>query len=129
MSPRETLLAALQTTLSGLCAGRVYRSRKEQLPALPAIVIRPATEIDLGEMLGVTDATLTVAIAIYAQGDIPDQAADAVLADVLTALKTADPLGLGSDVQIKPARRIDWAFEAWDDAEVTLTIEISYRTF
>lgn len=129
MSQRETILATLRTSLSGLCAGRVYRSRKEQLPALPAIVIRPDSEEDSGEMLGCTDATLSVAIAIYAQGDIPDQAADPVLADVLAALKTDATLGLGSDVQIKPERRIDWAFEAYGDAEVTLRLEISYRTF
>lgn len=126
---RDQILTALQSTLAGLCAGRVYRTRKEQLPALPAIVIRPDSEIDPGEMLGCTDATLSVAIAIYAQGEIPDQAADPVLVDALALLKSPDALGLGSDAQIMPARRIDWAFENYDDAEVTLRIDIQYRTF
>lgn len=129
MSQRETILAALKTSLSGLCSGRVYRTRKEQFPALPAIVIRPDAENDPGEMLGCTDATLSVAIAIYAKGEIPDQAADPVLADVLTALKSPVALGLGTDALIMPARRIEWAFENYDDAEVTLRIDIQYRTF
>lgn len=125
---REPILAALQSTLSGLCAGRVYRTRKEQLPALPAIVIRPDSENDPGDMLGVIDSTLSVAIAIYAQGEIPDQAADSVLEQVLAALRADSTLGL-SDTQLLPPRRIEWAFENYDDAEVTLRIDISYRTF
>ena len=74
MSARETILAALLTALSGLCSGHVYRSRKEQMPAIPAIVIRPEVEEDPGEMLGCSDLTLTVVIEIYARGEIPDQA-------------------------------------------------------
>lgn len=129
MSQRETILATLKTTLSSLCAGRVYRTRKEQLPALPAIIIRPDSESDEGLMLGCTDATLSVAIAIYASGDTPDQAADETLSAVLGTLKADSTLGFGSDVQIQPARRVDWAFENYDDAEVTLRIDIQYRTF
>ena len=129
MSQRETILDALRATLSGLCSGRVYRTRKEQLPSVPAIVIRPESEDDPGEMLGCTDATLTVAIAIYAKGDTPDQAADSTLAAVLDALKPDSTLGLGSDIQVKPTRRIDWNFENYDDAEVILRLEITYRTF
>lgn len=129
MSQRETVLAALQTTLSGLCSGRVYRSRKEQLPGIPAIVIRPETEDDPGEMLGAYDATLSVAISVYAQGDIPDQAADAVIDAVLAALKANVTLGLGSDVQVKPGHRIEWNFETYDDVEAVLRIDIAYRTF
>jgi len=129
MSLRESILAALLATLSGLCSGHVYRSRKEQLPAIPAIVIRPESADDPGEMLGVADATLTVAIEIYAQGDIPDQASDPVLEAVLSALKDDPTLGLGTDVQIKPGRHIDWAIENYDDSGVTLHINISYRTY
>ncbi len=129
MSQRENILAALKTTLSGLCSGHVYRSRKEQLPAWPAIVIRPDIEEDPGEMIGCSDWTLTVAIEIYARGEIPDQAADPVLTAVLAALYADNALGLGADVQIKPARRIEWAVENYDDAGVTLRIEITYRTY
>lgn len=128
MSTRETLLAALQTALSGIAGGRVYRSRKEQMPTLPAIVIRPESEEDTGEMLGVTDTVLTVAIEIYARGDIPDQAADATLSDVYAAAIASPDLGLGSNVQIMPGRSVTWEIEDYDDAGVTLHLRIFYRT-
>ena len=129
MSARENLLVALRTALSGLCDGRVYRSRLDQLPVLPAIIITPESENDTGEMLGCTDATLTVAISIYARADIPDQAIDPILAAVLAALRTDSTLGLGSDVQIQPSRRIDGDMQNYDDGAATLHIDITYRTY
>lgn len=129
MSARDNLLVALRTALSGLCDGRVYRSRLDQLPVLPAIIITPESETDTGEMLGCTDATLTVAISIYARADIPDQAIDPILAAVLAALRTDSTLGLGSDVQIQPSRRIDWDIQNYDDGAATLHIDITYRTY
>lgn len=129
MSQRETILEALRTRLSGLCSGRVYRNRKEQFPALPAIVIRPDAADDTGDKLGYADWLLTVSVAIYAEGEQPDQAADAVLADVLALLKPDNALGLGGDTQIMPARRIDWAFDNYDAAEVALRFQITYREF
>lgn len=129
MSARENLLVALRTALSGLCDGRVYRSRLDQLPVLPAIIITPESETDTGEMLGCTDATLTVAISIYARADIPDQAIDPILAAVLAALRTDSTLSLGSDVQIQPSRRIDWDMQNYDDGAATLHIDITYRTY
>lgn len=129
MSARENLLVALRTALSGLCDGRVYRSRLDQLPVLPAIIITPESETDTGEMLGCTDATLTVAISIYARADIPDQAIDPILAAVLAALRTDSTLGLGSDVQIQPSRRIDWDMQNYDYGAATLHIDITYRTY
>jgi hypothetical protein len=128
MSTRETLLAALHTALSVLAGGRVYRSRKEQMPTLPAVVIRPEFEEDTGEMLGVTDTILTVAIEIYARGDIPDQAADATLSDVYAATIASPDLGLGSNVQILPGRSVTWEIEGYDDSGVTLRLRILYRT-
>lgn len=129
MSARDNLLVALRTALSGLCDGRVYRSRLDQLPVLPAIIITPESETDTGDMLGCTDATLTVAISIYASADIPDQAIDPILAAVLAALRTDSTLGLGSDVQIQPSRRIDWDIQNYDDGAATLHIDITYRTY
>lgn len=129
MSAREDILSALQATLSPILPASVWRSRKEQLPSLPAIVIRPEAEDDPGEMLGVTDSVLTVAIDIYARGEIPDQAVEPILADVVSALKTDATLGLGSDVQILPRRQIEWSAENYDDALATMRIDIIYRTF
>lgn len=128
MSTRETILNAIQVALSGVAGGRVYRSRKEQIQTLPAVVIRPESEEDTGEELGVTDTLLNVAVTIYARGDIPDQAADATLSAVYAALIANPTLGLTSDVQIMPGRIVSWQIEDVDDAAVTLVIRIHYRT-
>lgn len=128
MSTRETLLNALHVALAGCAGGRVYRSRKEQLPTVPAIVIRPESEEDNGEMLGVTDTILVVAIDIYARGDIPDKAADATLSAAYAAIIAARDLGLGSDVQLMPGRTVTWNVDGYDDADVTLTLRYLYRT-
>lgn len=128
MSTRETLLNALHVALAGCAGGRVYRSRKEQLPTVPAIVIRPESEEDNGEMLGVTDTILVVAIDIYARGDIPDKAADATLSAAYAAIIAAPDLGLGTDVQLMPGRTVTWNVDGYDDADVTLSLSYLYRT-
>lgn len=128
MSTRETLLNALHVALAGCAGGRVYRSRKEQLPTVPAIVIRPESEEDNGEMLGVTDTVLVVAIDIYARGDIPDKAADATLSAAYAAIIAARDLGMGSDVQLMPGRTVTWNVDGYDDADVTLSLSYLYRT-
>jgi len=129
MSARETLLVALQAALSGLCSGRVYRSRQEQLPTTPAIVIRLESENDEGQMLGCRDAILSVAIEIYSRGETPDQSADGLLLGVIEILDADPTLGLGSDVQVMPVRTIEWAIDHYDDVAVTLRLQITYRTF
>ena len=126
---RESILSALQSALYSFAGGRVYRSRKEQLPQLPAIVIRPESEDELGEMVGCVDSRLTVAIEVYAKGDIPEQAAETTLNQILGVMRLADPLGLGPDVQISHNRRITWNVDGYDDAQVVVLIEINYRNY
>lgn len=128
-SPREVILAALQSALAPILPGAVWRSRTDQLPTLPAIVIRPESEEDPGQILTVHDVTLTVAIACYARGEIPEQALDPILSDVINALQSDPTLGLGSDVQVMPPRRIEWDSENDADARATLRVDITYRTF
>ena len=128
MSARETILAAFQTALSGLASGRVYRSRMEQLPALPAIVITPDGEDAEEKLLGVMDAELTVNVSIYAKGDTPDSAADSLLSAVHAALSADLSLGLGSDVQIQPRRRVNWEFDQYDEARIAARYTVFYRT-
>ena len=128
MSTRDSVLAAFQTTLSSLASGRVYRSRLEQLPAIPAIVITPDAEEAEEKLLGVMDAELTVTVAIYAKGDTPDNAADALLASVHSALCADLSLGLGSNVQILPRRRVGWEFDQYDEARLAVRYTVFYRT-
>jgi hypothetical protein len=128
MSTRETILAAIATALSGVAGGRVYRSRREDLGTLPAVVITPDGEEAEEAVLGVTDRRLVVAVDVYAKGDTPDTAADATLAAAWAALAAAPTLGLGTDVQLWPAHSIDWDFEDFDYARATLRVTYLYRT-
>jgi hypothetical protein len=128
MSTRENILAAFATVLASVAGGRVYRSRREQLPTLPAVIIRPLSESAEETVLGLTDRRLLVAIGVLAKGEIPDSAIDTTLAAVWTALAPANALGLGSEVQIEPAHEIDWDEEDYDYGRATLRITVIYRT-
>ncbi len=128
MSQRETILASLQSSLSGLASGRVYRAHREQLPDLPAIIITPVSDVGAGALLGVVDRILTVDVAIYARGDIPDQAADSLVDQVLQIVSASNALGLGPDVEIRPDPDIDPNFENYDDIQVVVRLVIDYRT-
>jgi len=128
MSQRETILAAVATKLAGLAGGRVYRTRREQIGTLPAVVITPASETMQEFALGLLDHSLEVSIDVYASGDTPDSAADAVIEDSWAALAADPTLGLGSNVQLRFIRDIQWDFEDFDMARASLRITIEYRT-
>lgn len=128
MSTRETILAAVATALAGVASGRIYRSRKEQLSTLPAVIITPDQEQAEEVVLGKTDRRLTVAIAVFASADTPDAGADSTLASCWSALAVANALGLGSDVQVDPAHEITWEWDDYDYVRATLRVTINYRT-
>lgn len=128
MSTRDNILAGFATALSALASGRVYRERKEQLPDVPAIVITPADETAEEKMLGVMDAELVVNVDLYVRGDTPSAAADSLLSSVHSALCADLSLGLGSDVQIQPSRRVRWEQDNYDEARVTVTYTVFFRT-
>lgn len=128
MATRENILAAFASTLGALAGGRVYRERKEQLPALPAIVITPADETAEERMLGVMDAELVVNVELYVRGDTPSTAADSLLSSVHSALCADLSLGLGADVQIQPRRTVRWDQDAYDEARIGVTYTVFYRT-
>jgi hypothetical protein len=128
MGSRDTLLAAVATTLAGVAGGRVYRLRREQLPTLPAVVIEPRSEEASEVALGVTDRRMDVDLIIFAKGDTPDNAADATLSAVWAALYATPTLGLGSNVQLEPAHRVAWDAEDFDYVRATLSVTYNYRT-
>ena len=128
MTTRDTLLAAIASALSGVASGRVYRTRREQLPTLPAVIITPDSEETEEQALGVEDSTLTVAIDVFAKGDTPDNAADSTLSAIWTALRATPDLGQGSDVQLLPRRTVQWDTEDYDYMRATLRVTYLYRT-
>lgn len=130
MSAREDVLNAFVTKIgSGTSAGsRVYRTRREQLPALPALVVEQAGIQSEQIVLGYTDHTLNVDLIAYASGDTPDSAADTVLAEA-NALLQADPsLGL-SGVSLLPNYSVDAPdVEQYDNARLVHRYQVFYRT-
>lgn len=130
MSTRETILAAFATVMASVASGRVYRSRREQLPTLPAVIIEPvsasASEIAMSAM----DHELFVTVAVYAKGDTPDNAADATLLAGHTALIADRALGLGSanGVTLMPDFAANWSFDDYDYVRAEHTYRVLYRT-
>jgi hypothetical protein len=128
MTTRENILAAVATALSGVASGRIYRSRREQLPALPAVVVEPINESASEELVGVIYRRLEVGIVVYAKGDTPDNAADTAISGAWSALVAAPTLGLGADVQLDMNHGVDWDFEDYDMVRATLRVTYQYRT-
>lgn len=128
MSTRETVLAAIAAQLSGVAGGRVYRSRREQIDALPAVVIEPVSAEATEVVLGAVDHELTVAVAVLANGETPDGAADATLVDVHAALVADRSLGLGNGVTLLPGFSTDWDFEAFDFVRAENRYRVVYAT-
>lgn len=127
MSTREALLSAIVSALTGVASGGIYRSRREQLSALPAVVVTPHSEESSEALLGASDHRLTVTLDVYAKGDTPDSAADPVLAAVWAALSAAPALNTG-DAFIEQTHSIEWDFEEYDHVRASLRVTINYRT-
>lgn len=128
MSTRETILAAFATQLASVASGRVYRSRREQIPTLPAVLILPRGGRSVEFVLGVMDNELTVSVGVLAKGDTPDTAADATLLAVHAALIADRSLGLGNDVQLLPDFEYDPDFEDYDYCQAPHLYRVTYRT-
>ena len=130
MSAREDVLNAFVSQIgTGTSAGaRVYRTRREQLPALPALMIEQAGIQSEQIVLGYTDHTLSVDLIAFASGDTPDSAADTVLAEA-HALLMADPsLGV-SGVSLLPAYSVEAPdVEQYDNARLAHRYQVFYRT-
>lgn len=128
MSTRESILAAFATVMASVASGRVYRSRREQLPTLPAVIIEPQASASSELSLGAMDHELTVSVAVYAKGDTPDNAADATLLAGHTALIADRSLGLGNGITLNPDFTADWSFEDYDYVRAVHTYRVTYRT-
>lgn len=128
MSIQENILSAVQTRLSGLASGRVFRDRREQIPTLPAIGIEPDACDETEEVLGYIDGLMTVAVIVYAAGDTPSASADATVGGVKALMTAGYDFGLGSNVQLLPGLTQEWDFENFDYVRVTLRYRVQYRS-
>ncbi len=96
---REQILAAIATTLVNTTgvATRIYRSRVEAFARneAPALVIEPSTDTAAEELVSTCkiDWRLTVLVAVYTRGAIPDQLADPIIKDIHSKLLADRSLG------------------------------------
>jgi len=130
MSTRESILAAAAAALvtASVASGRVYRSRQEALTTLPAVIVEPLSESADETVLGMLDRTLSVAVSVHASGAPGDNAADATVAAVESAMLADRTLGLGSEVNILSTIDTRWEFDEQDMCRATLIFQVSFRT-
>jgi len=128
MTTRETILAAFAKQLAAVASGRVYRTRRDQLPDLPAVIIEPESATTSEIVLGAMDHELAVSVAIYAKGGTPDNAADATLLAAHAAVIIDRSLGLGNGVQVRPEFEAEWNFDDYDYVKAIHHYHVTYRT-
>jgi hypothetical protein len=130
---RETILAAIKTTLTGTTGvgTRIYRSRVEPMARdeAPALVIEPLYDTPVqNTSLPTLDWTFRVRISVIVRGAIPDQSADAVIESLHSKLMADLTLG-GEAIDIEPAQTSFNFFEADQPAGVVFCeYEVRYRT-
>jgi len=103
---REQVLAAIKTALTGTTGvgTRIYRSRVEPLARQesPAIVIEPVSDnAEQNTALPTLDWSLTVRIAVIVRGNVPDQLADPIVADMHSKIMADLTLG-GVAIDVQP---------------------------
>jgi hypothetical protein len=131
---REQILAAVDTLLAATtgATGRVHRSRQEAFSRneSPSVVIEPGPSTATAEPVSTCkiDHALTLVIAVYARGAVPDQAADPVVKSIHSLLMSDRSLG-GLVMDIWPMSRAP-EFERAESAAVweVLTYRVQYRT-
>lgn len=86
MSVRESILSTLVTTLNGSpsIGAPVYRSRVAPLARgeAPAVIIEPVQDQANQIVIPKLDWALQVRVSVIVRGDVPDQAADTLVASV-----------------------------------------------
>jgi hypothetical protein len=127
-SLREQMLAAAQAALIGATDAddRVYRSRRDirVQDERSAIVLVPVSEeCDPGQKGIHQTHRLLIRFTVYARGPVPDQAADAICAQLHLALMADETLG-GVAVRTGPVST-QWRFS--DDDQDAVQVDALYE--
>lgn len=132
VSRREQILAAVKSKLDadGGVGGSTFRSRQAALSRNDgtAVVIEPLLDQSTQMAIPMLDWRLSLAITVIARGDIPDQIADPVVAEIHRRMMADLTLGgLAYDVQPQSS---SWEFVSADKdaALVTMSFDMLYRT-
>ncbi|MGZ3743857.1 MAG: hypothetical protein ACXVB1_00265 [Pseudobdellovibrionaceae bacterium] len=115
------------TTIS---SSKVFRSRVDPFnsDALPCVSIEPVSDQADSTNLAYIDWKLLVRITTYAKGDIPDQVADPIIADIHSKMMSDETLG-GLLMGMRPDG-VNYEFlEAGTPlVSISYDFELSYRT-
>ena len=136
-SIRETILQEVVSRLEATAgiSGRVYRSRAEMVARgeMPALIVKPLVETPVQVTSACkVDKNLQVAVLVCIHDNIPDQAADPIIADLHkrlmpTAAGFVDhTLGGLPGVQDVAEAGITFGIEGFDGV-MGLTYDIKYR--
>lgn len=130
---RETILAAIRTTLTGTTgvSTRIYRSRVEPIAReeSPAIVVEPVNDTATqNTSLPQLDWAMTVRITVIVRGTIPDQLADPIIESLHSKLMADLSIG-GYAIDIQPIS-VSFNFTEADGAagEIQCDYRVLYRT-
>ena len=129
-SRREQILAKIASVLSGNQQIGVYRSRVEALSRddLPAIVIRPDTETIDNTSLGIAVRLLEIELMVHARGEIPDQAADSIVAWMHATLMADQTLGGLCGRVIERETKYEFVDADYPAVQISVKYEIKYHT-
>ncbi len=131
-SKRETILARVQTALSGTSgvSTRIYRSRVEALTRaqVPALVIEPVSDTAEDPTIYHLIWTLIFQVAVIYRGDVPDSGADATILDVHSKIMSDSTLKTLLS-EIIPVS-VNWQFLPADKplGIATMQFRASYQT-
>lgn len=130
---REQILTAIRTALNGTTGvgNRIYRSRMEPFARgeSPAVVVEPVSDTaQQNTSLPTLDWSLTVRVAVIVRANVPDQAADPIVADLHSRLMADLTLG-GVAIDVQPASVLFELLEADQPAGViSCSFLVRYRT-
>lgn len=132
MTRRESILAAIRTTLTGTAGvgNRIYRSRVEPLARgeAPAIVVEPMNDVAEERTNPYLDWTMQVAVTVITRGAVPDQLADPIIESAHSKLLADVSLG-GLAFDIIPASVQFELLEGDQPIGVTMMVyRVRYRT-
>jgi len=132
MSKRETILARMVSVLAGTTqvGSRIYRSRVTPIMRgeSPALVVEPVSDTATQDTLGTLQWQMTVRVAVIVRSETPDQAADAIVADVHSKLMSDATLG-GYVTDLLPSTTSFELLEADQPAGVvSMEFAVTYRT-
>ena len=130
---RESIIAALYTTLGNVAGVRVRRGRGAAEPISraqsPYLLIEPVTDVaDVPDTFTRINWRLTVRVSLFVRAAIPDQAADTYIQSLYSQIM-ADPTIGGRANDIRPLSCTFEMFEADQTAGiVNFDFEVWYQT-